>query len=473
MTYPNILVLDYLKKTKQIKPELQMKAEGYTNAGYQQLLTYEVQGGGFSWFGQAPAHKVLTSYGVIMFKDMSKVHSVDPNVIARTQQWLAGQQQADGSWTVDQGGIAEGIIDRQTDVLRVTAYVLWALAETGYKGPQLTKAANYVAAKMGGVQDAYAMAVIANALVAVDKNSAEAGRALEKLVEMRVEEARVAYWKGKTPTFTGAQGELSDLETTGLAVYALLKSGRYGALANKVLTYLVQKKDPMGTWGSTQATVWCLRSLIAAMSGAMGETNGEVIVRINGQQAGAFAITPQDADVMRQIELKPHVKEGENHVEIKFSGKGSALYAISSKFYLPWEREAPAEREPLEVDVHYDRTELAVNDIVTSRVRVTNHKPLTANMVIVDLGNPPGFEVQPGDLEELVGSKKIEKFSLAGRQVIVYIDKIKPGETLTFEYRLRAKFPLKAKTPKSAAYEYYTPNVCSESKPVEMVVTKA
>ncbi|MCS6859861.1 MAG: hypothetical protein NZT92_06030 [Abditibacteriales bacterium] len=94
-------------------------------------------------------------------------------------------------------------------------------------------------------------------------------------------------------------------------------------------------------------------------------------------------------------------------------------------------------------------------------------------MVIVDLGIPPGFEVQPGDLEELVGGKKIQKFSLTGRQIIVYIEKLHPRETLTFEYRLRAKFPLKAKTPKSAAYEYYTPNIRSESKPVEMTVTKA
>ncbi|MDQ3814429.1 MAG: alpha-2-macroglobulin, partial [Armatimonadota bacterium] len=475
MTYPNILVLDYLRKTKQIKPELQMKAEGYTNSGYQQVLTYEVKGGGFSWFGDAPAHKVLTAYGIIMFDDMSKVHHVDPNIITRTQNWLANLQKADGSWEVDKGGIAEGIIDRQNDVLRVTAYLTWALAETGYKGPQLQKAAHYIAAHLSGVQDAYALAVIANALVTVDKNSDEAGRALEKLVERKTEEARVAYWKSAAPTFTGAQSESADIETTGLAAYALLRSGRYGSLANKVLTYLVQKKDPQGTWGSTQATVWSLRALLAGMESAAGDTNGEVIVRINDKQAAAFAITPQDADVMRQVELKDHVREGKNEVEIKFSGKGSALYGISSKYYLPWQGikgGGEGDAQPLDVDVNYDRTELAVNDLVTCRVKVTNRKRLAANMVIVDLGVPPGFEVQAEDLAELVGSKKIEKFSLTGRQVIIYLDVVKPGQTITFDYRLKAKFPLKAKTPKSAVYEYYTPKIRSESKPVAMVVRK-
>ncbi len=35
------------------------------------------------------------------FFDMSQVHDVDPNVIRRTQQWLAGQQQPGGSWKPD------------------------------------------------------------------------------------------------------------------------------------------------------------------------------------------------------------------------------------------------------------------------------------------------------------------------------------------------------------------------------------
>ena len=88
-TYPNLLVLDYLKKTKRINPELQLKAEGYINIGYQRLVTFECKNGGFSWFGNEPAHQVLTAYGLLEFSDMAKVHEVDPNVIARTQQWLA------------------------------------------------------------------------------------------------------------------------------------------------------------------------------------------------------------------------------------------------------------------------------------------------------------------------------------------------------------------------------------------------
>ena len=43
-TYPNVLVLDYLKTSGQVSPEVQMQAEEYINLGYQRLTTFEVDG---------------------------------------------------------------------------------------------------------------------------------------------------------------------------------------------------------------------------------------------------------------------------------------------------------------------------------------------------------------------------------------------------------------------------------------------
>ena len=47
-----MLALDYMKRTKKLTPEVHAKAEGYIANGYQRLLTFEVPGGGFSWFGK-------------------------------------------------------------------------------------------------------------------------------------------------------------------------------------------------------------------------------------------------------------------------------------------------------------------------------------------------------------------------------------------------------------------------------------
>ena len=162
-TYPNVLALDYMKRTKKLTPEVHAKAEGFIANGYQRLLTFEVPGGGFSWFGQAPANKILTAYGLMEFSDMSKVYDVDPRLISRTQQWLASQQQADGSWKPDTSFINEGATNRyNSDVLRITAYIAWALENTGYQGEAVEQAQKYIEGHMSAKMDAYTLAVVAN-----------------------------------------------------------------------------------------------------------------------------------------------------------------------------------------------------------------------------------------------------------------------------------------------------------------------
>jgi len=470
VTYPNVLVLDYLKSTKQAKPELQMKAEQYINVGYQRLLSFEVKGGGFSWFGDAPAHKVLTSYGLLEFRDMSRVHEVDENIITRTQQWLAGLQQKDGSWERDQGGIAEGIITRQTDTLRVTAYVTWALAESGYQGEALTRAFNYLDAHWQEAKDPYALAVVGNAYLSGAPKSATGDRALAALAKLAVVQDKVAYWKSDAPTFTSAQDGAADLETTGLAAYGLTKSGRYADLTNKAITYLIRSKDSFGTWQTTQATVWALKTLLLALRQAAQEIEADVAVEVNGKQAGAFHISQADYEVVRQVDARELVHAGDNEVRITLRGKGSALYQIVARYYLPWEMVKPPAQELLAIDVSYDRTELAANDILTASARVVNNAPRDCNMVVIDLGLPPGFEVMAEDLERLVAKKAVQKYTLAARQIIIYLDRLASRQPLEFSYRLRAKFPIKAATPASKVYRYYNPEINATAKPVELVV---
>jgi uncharacterized protein YfaS (alpha-2-macroglobulin family) len=479
VTYPNVLVLDYLKSTHQAKPEIQMKAEQYINVGYQRLVSFEVKGGGFSWFGDAPAHKVLTAYGLLEFSDMRRVHEVDLNVISRTQNWLAGLQDKDGSWQPDKGGIAEGIINRQTDTLRTTAYIAWALAESGYPGDSAKRAIGYLDKHWREAKDPYALAVIANAYLS-GGGMADLGNTyltdttrevLAALAKMATVEDSVAYWRSAGPTFTSAQNGSADLETTALATYALVKSGRYVDLTNKAITYLIRSKDSFGTWQTTQATVWALKALLLSLRQAAQEIDATVAVEVNGKQAGSFRITQADYEVVRQVDAKQLLRTGDNDVRITLKGKGSALYQIVAKYYLPWEFVRPPAAELLSIDINYDRTRLATDDLLTASVRVVNNDPRECNMVVIDLGLPPGFEVQAEDLQKLVDDKTFQKYTLAARQIIIYLDKLASKKPLEFSYRLRAKFPVRAATPASQVYRYYNPEIKATAKPVELTVS--
>ncbi len=406
---------------------------------------------------------------------MARVHDVDPAVIARTQRWLAGKQQADGSWEETNQGIAEGIINRQTGALRTTAYVAWALAESGYDGPELAAGIGYVKAHMGEAKDPYTLAVILNLLARVDRNGEATAEVANKLISLAKETDKTAYWQGEGQTFTGAQGSGADLETTGLAAYGLLHWGRNASFVEKVLTYLVQSKDSYGTWETTQGTVWSLKSLLYASRNAVGGGGGTVTVLANGQPVQTFQITPDDSDVMRQADLSKYLTPGTNVIRLEWAGQGSPLYQIAARYYQPWVRpDAPVAKEsgPLSISVNYDKTMLAQDDTATVTATVKNVTDRTAEMPLIDLGIPPGFTVQPDALEAAVENKTISKYTLAARQIIVYLEKLTPGQTVTLTYGLKAKYPIHARTPESKAYPYYNPERVAVSIPQDITVSK-
>ena len=475
-TYPNVLALDYMKRTKKLTPEVHAKAEGYIANGYQRLLTFEVQGGGFSWFGQAPANKILTAYGLMEFNDMSKVYEVDPRLIQRTQEWLASQQQADGSWKPDTSFINEGATNRyNSDVLRITAYVAWSLENTGYHGEAVDRAAAYVQKHASAKVDAYTLAVLANFAVDYGKDREFTRDAMQMLLDARTDKDEQAWWASEE-TGVYSTGTSASVETTGLATQALLKWGQAPNAAKKALSYITSKKDASGTWGSTQATIMALRALLLAAEKGAGDVRGNVEIALNGKTVTRLKLTSENNDLFHQFVYKDVETKGANTVELRFEGKGSLGYQVVGQYYLPWD-EKRAE-EPLSIAVNYDRTRLAQDDIATATVTVRNHLKKNANMVMVDLGIPPGFDLLSEDLQEYqeksCGEKsgRLQKYSLTATQAILYFDTFGPGEAVTLRYRLRAKYPVRAKAFSSRVYEYYDPDVKSVARPVQMEVSR-
>ncbi|MBN1974943.1 MAG: hypothetical protein JW787_14980 [Sedimentisphaerales bacterium] len=473
MTYPNVLVMDYMKSTGKITPELQMKAEGFINAGYQRLVSFEVPGGGFEWFGKAPAHRILTAYGLMEFYDMSKVYEVDPAIISRTQQWLARQQEKDGSYKPSQGGIQEGAINKFTDdVIRNTAYITWALASTEYTGSETAKGIEYLKKHFDEVKDNYTLALAANALATVDAEGKTTLDVLQALFDKKTEKDDIVYWKSDSATPTFGTGDAADIEVTALAAQAFIRCGRELGAVSKAVTYLVQKKDSFGTWQSTQATIQALRAMLMAERGATAKSNAEIILKINNRQVSTISINEKNSDVLQLVDLKEYTQKGNNNIELLLEGEGSLLYQVVGRYYMPYPKEILRAEEPMKIEVEYDRLQLATDDIINVTATVTNNRPGKAKMVIVDLGLPPGFTLIPNKLDTLVEQQVIEKYSTTGRQIIIYLREVDSAKPVKIDYQLLAKYPLKAKTPKSVAYEYYNPDIRVEYAPIELEVTK-
>jgi len=470
VSYPNILIVRYMEETQQINPELRMTAEGYINAGYQRLLSFEVDGGGFSWFGDAPANQVLTAFGLKQFHDMARVHEVDPAIAERTRQWLFSKQQGDGSWRPDENYLhQESWGNIQQSNLLVTAYIAEALLTSGPADNRLNNAADYIRAHWQHAEDPYTLGIVANALVAWNASDALTRQVLERLHNLRIEQGDTAHWTSAQETVTFSRGNTAAVEATAMAALAFINAGMYPQTTTKALTWLIQQKQSSGHWGSTQATVLSLKALLLALGNQTEQVTASIGVRINGEVVTTLDVTPENSDVMRLVDLGEQTQTGVNTIGLDFAGEGSMLYQIVGRHYRPWAGARPGE-EPMSIQVRYDKTQLAVDDLATATVTVTNNRPETANMVIVDLGIPPGFQVIGADLERLVEDGTIEKFELAGRQAILYFENIAGNATVEFSYQLRAKFPLRANTPETRVYEYYNPELGALAEPVAMVV---
>jgi len=474
-TYPNILVMDYMKTTGKITPEIQMKAEGFINAGYQRLLSYEVKGGGFEWFGRAPAHRILTAFGLMEFHDMSKVHEVDPAVISRTQNWLARCQEKDGSYKPTKGGIAEGAINKyRDDVLRNTAYITWALASTGHRGGAVDKSTAYLRKHLDDIKDNFTLALTANAMSSVDPKGKTTVAVLQALFAKRTEEGELVHWKAASETPTHGKGKVANIEVTALAIQAFVRCGRELGTIGKAVSYLARNKDAYGTWQSTQATIQALRAMLLAERGATAMADATVQVLHNDNSVKTIKIDKTNSDVLQLIDLKGLTEKGPNAVSLRFKGKGALMYQVVGRYYMPHkDKPAVPAQPPMTITMDYDRTNLATEDIINVTATVMNNRPARAKMILVDLGLPPGFTLIPDKLATMIDNKTIEKYSTTGRQIIVYLRELEGGQEMQIKYQLMAKYPLRAKTAKAVVYEYYNPTIRAEAAPVRLTVAKA
>ena len=94
-------------------------------------------------------------------------------------------------------------------------------------------------------------------------------------------------------------------------------------------------------------------------------------------------------------------------------------------------------------------------------------------MVVLDVAVPTGFEPVRETVAALVAENdNIKRFEVAGRKVILYIEDMLPGETVSFEFEARAKYPVRAKEVVSQVYSYYRPEHRGETLGGAMTVTE-
>jgi hypothetical protein len=474
-TYPNVLALDYLRRANKSAPALESKARQYIHLGYQRLLGFEVAGGGFDWFGRAPANRILTAYGLMEFEDMARVHDVDPALIDRTRKWLLAQRRPDGTWDPESHDMASGPGQGGSDLarLRATAYIAWAVFASGKETAERQATVDYLLQQRpAALADPYTLSLVAYALLALQPDGTAAAAFLDRLDALKrsSEGSKFVWWEDKAggrTMFYGA-GRAGKVETTALATLAFLAGKHDPATIRAALTWLSAQKDGHGTWHSTQATVLALKALLAGTGKALGpdrERRFQVVV--DGKTVDELVIPADHADLVKQIDLSPHLGEGPHQLRLSEKTGTAASYQVALRYHIPGEEK---KAEHLSIQVVYQRTELKTNETVEVTTKVVNSGTRTAPMVMVELPLPGGFAPDVDSLQQIVKSQAVAKVQHDARKVVFYLTELKASQPLALTFQLRALVAGRVTAAPAVVYEYYDPDHQASSPAVHLAV---
>jgi uncharacterized protein YfaS (alpha-2-macroglobulin family) len=321
------------------------------------------------------------------------------------------------------------------------------------------------------------LALLCNALQATNPDGAAALPYLTRLREMQHadEGHKLVWWERKPDTrtaFYGA-GRSGTVETTALACLALLKGSQEPEAIRGALNWLIGQRDSAGTWHSTQATVLALRALLAGTGRPLGggETR-QVDVVLDGKSVQELIIPPEQAEVLKQVNLSSLLARGRHHLRLADRNGTDGSYQVAFSYYTPGREEK--RQQTLALWLTYDRRELRAGEDVGVSVVVDNLREETAPMVMVELPIPPGFTLIDDSLAKLAGSQgPIARIQQAAGKALVYLRSLEPGKPLELPYRLRAAMPGELTAPAAVAYEYYDPDRVVRTEPIRLKVAAA
>ncbi|KAK6467323.1 C3 and PZP-like alpha-2-macroglobulin domain-containing protein 8 [Huso huso] len=509
---PNVFVLKYLQKTKQLNPEVEGEATDYLVQGYQRQLTYKRQDGSYSAFGErdSSGSMWLTAFVLKSFAQSRGFVFIDPKELSAAKDWIIQHQKEDGSFPAVGRILNKDIQGGIHGKISLTAYVVAALLETGITSEEektaVAKAKHFLETNVYSADDPYTTALTAYALTIL--RSTYAPVVLRKLNNMAITQDGFTHWSltGTTvtdeDTFMGFNDGLSQSVVSAeveMTAYALLTYTLLGdvATALPVVKWLSQKRNALGGFSSTQDTCVALQALseyaILSFVGGVNLTISLASTNLDFQET--FELNKANKKIL-QTALIPSIPTG---LFVSAKGEGCCLMQIDVSYNVPdpvakpafqltvtlkepkpgrhhpQQQRPPAARPKSRAD---NRSELSRR----RRAATDDEDPAadqdhqeyqvsleacarwlhagSSNMAVLEVPLLSGFRADLESLEKLLLDKKIglKRYEVDGRKVLFYFDEI-PSQCRTCvkfqayrEYIVGKTAPVPVKV-----YDYYEP----------------
>ena len=446
--HPNLMVWQYLEQSDELDEEMRSQLRSHIMAGYQRLLGFEAEGGGFEWFGRTDGQAHLTAWGLVQFSLMQDiVEEFDPAIIERSVEFLQSLSQPDGSWRVMGTRSWLRMSSEQQEASEL--FVLYGLARAGRTAgfePQFERAV-----QVGKESDnAYEVALVAAALAYADWDQSETKAVIDRLVQLQESDGSWSPSGGRS--WAGGFAQAFNVETTAVATLALIEAGAPVSAITPAIEWLDGQRTRMGWWGTTQATVMALEARISYEREGLEVTDGPVTLTVGGAELGRAHVSADDQRPIRIDDFGDALKQGENqlqiHSDIALSYDVEITYRV--------EQFDVAGDGPLDFNVWVaDMDEVAMGDEVSVQLQLKNLESQALGMVVARVILPAGVEVASRELAALVDRTPVDFYETTGREIVLYFDDLDGDEEHQIRFSATAAVPGAYELPASVAFPYY------------------
>ncbi|NXI47362.1 CD109 protein, partial [Galbula dea] len=425
---PNVYVLQYLSKTRQLREDIKAKAVSFMRKGYQRELLFQRDDGSFSAFGnEDPSGSTwLSAFVLRCFLQARPFIAIDPDVLVDTARWIVRHQKLNGEFHEPGKVLHSDLQGGTNNPVTLTAYIMSSLLELPDKqhAYAIKSATNFLEDKLEeGISDNYTLALVTYALSWA--KSAKAKGALNVLNQRAEHQGEFRFWVTPAAEVSDSwQPRAIDIE---LAAYALLSHFYQDRLAEGIplMKWLSQQRNHLGGFSSTQDTVVALQAL--SLFAALTTTNKpELDVTVTApslQTPETFSIDAQNRFLLQSKEIAPAQPMT---ITVAAEGTGFAVFQLNVIYntqHTDQKLRSVQKQEAFDLNVDVkddkdDKNHLTLN--VCTRYLGSGTAP-SSGMVLMEVGLLSGFSVSPEHIPSDSTVKKVEKDN---GKVNLYLDSL-------------------------------------------------
>ncbi|KAM4671522.1 alpha-2-macroglobulin-like protein 1 [Amazona ochrocephala] len=447
---PNIFILQYLNKTKQLVPEIEDKALKFLKTGYQRQLLYRHDDGSYSAFGKGDeqGNTWLTAFVARSFGQASSHIYINKDHVHSALLWLQKHQLPSGCFQSVGKLFNNDLKGGVDDTISLTAYIAAALVELHLE-KNVTMLDNALRCLKNVTLDKTSLYV--KALMAYVSTLSQDMETREQLLHMLEKETAELL-----TSHSSSEESSSMIETVA---YILLAHVSKPDLAfnetsvTKIVHWLSGKRNAFGGFASTQDTVVSLHAL-AQYAALIPQEIRDVKVTVKGKDT-----SPLEFHVHRNNKLVLHqtsLLAVPGMYTVQATGSGCVYVQTALYYNIP----PPETKEVFILDVEtvpreYDGVREQL-DIHVSVSYVGDRE--TSNMALMVVEMLSGFIPVKSSVKALEKIPLAKKTEVKPDKVTIYLEEL--GKT-PLKFNISVEQDVEVQNLKAATvyvYDYYKPD---------------